>query len=162
MSAGATTVPAFAIVVASLLGAGCGKELEFYADGVRRAEGAVAIQREGEPRVCGERERGPWTYWFPNGERREQGTYERGRRVGEWTQWYPNGQRRSRGERVFDPALRASPREGVWTFWHENGAILARGTFVRGQREGHWDYSREDGSIDAEKTGEYHHDLRLD
>lgn len=142
--------------------ASCGNEVEYYKNGARRAEGALAFRSENSSPAAGERERGSWTWWYPNGERRESGTYANGRRSGEWTQWYPNGQRRSRGERVFDPATHASPRAGLWTFWHENGEILSRGLFVRGMREGHWDFSREDGSLDAERSGEYHLDQRID
>ena len=153
---------ASALALVSLALAACGPEMEFYADGARRAEGRVAFSKSAHARVDGEREVGPWLWWYPNGERREAGTVENGKRVGEWTQWYPNGQRRSRGVRVYDARTHASPRDGVWTFWHENGSILARGVYTLGQREGHWDYSREDGSLDAEKTGEYHDDQRLD
>ncbi|MBL8857983.1 MAG: hypothetical protein JNL28_05735 [Planctomycetes bacterium] len=142
--------------------AACGSEVEYYSDGARRAEGRLARDRAAHGRVGGEREIGPWQWWFPNGERREAGTIEDGKRVGEWTQWYPNGQRRSRGQREFDASTQSSPRTGLWTYWHENGSILARGVYRLGLREGHWDYSREDGSLDAELTGEYHADRRLD
>lgn len=142
--------------------ASCHREIESWPDGARRAEGRLAFQSEHTTASAEGREDGTWTYWYPNGERRESGTYVDGRRTGEWTQWYPNGQRRSRGGRAWDQALHASPRTGMWTYWHENGEILARGVYVKGLREGHWDYSRVDGSIDAENTGEYHQNQRID
>lgn len=145
-----------------LLLASCHRTVEFHADGKRRAEGTLVFRSEHLTPAEGTREDGAWTWWYPNGERRESGSHVKGRREGEWTQWYQNGQRRSRGSRRYDETTQSSPREGLWTFWHENGEVLARGLFVSGRREGHWDYSREDGSIDAERTGEYHHDERVD
>jgi hypothetical protein len=142
--------------------ASCGSGTAYYQDGALRSEGRLAFRVERPLSSSEGREDGTWTYWYPNGERRESGAYVDGRRAGEWTQWYPNGQRRSRGERAWDAASSASPRTGLWTYWHENGEVLARGLYVKGLREGHWDYSREDGSIDAEMTGEYHLDQRLD
>jgi len=150
------------LVLTSLTLTACGPEVEFYTDGVRRAEGRVVADASSHARFDGEREVGPWQWWFPNGERRESGSFKDGHRTGEWTQWYPNGQRRSRGTRVFDSATNSSPRDGLWTFWHENGEIRARGIYVLGQREGHWDVSREDGSIDAAESGEYHDDHKLE
>jgi hypothetical protein len=135
----------------------CGPHIEYYGDGLRRADGDIA-----DATSAAERETGPWTWWYPNGEPREQGTLDNGRRIGTWTQWYPNGQLRSRGERAFDAAARASPRTGAWTFWHENGEIHATGIFVGGRREGHWDYTLDDGSLDGDRTGEYHDDRRID
>ncbi len=180
----------FALVVLSCscaLGlSSCGDEVEYYQDGARRAEGRLAFSSERRIPGADERELGTWTWWYPNGERRESGTYTDGKRSGEWTQWYPNGQRRSRGSREFDAVTHSSPREGTWTFWHETGVIIARGPyvkglregpwtfwydngdvasfgpFVKGRREGHWEFSREDRSLDTERTGEYHLDQRID
>lgn len=156
------TRTALALVVSCVCGFGCGREVEYYASGVRRAEGRTAFQREGHDVARHERETGPWTWWYPNGERREQGTLEHGAKVGLWTQWYPNGQIRARGERAFDAATHSSPREGLWTLWHENGERLGRGIYRHGKREGHWDYMLEDGAIDSLRTGEYHDDELLD
>ncbi|MDZ4773358.1 MAG: hypothetical protein SGI72_09525 [Planctomycetota bacterium] len=154
------TIALVALALLSL--SSCGNAVEYYSDGVRRAEGPLVFRSEKRIPASSEREDGTWTWWYPNGERRESGTHAEGHRTGEWTQWYPNGQRRSRGERVWSEALHASPREGMWTYWHENGEILSRGVFVNGAREGHWDFSREDGSLDPEYSGEYHLDQRLD
>ena len=136
---------------------GCKPDVEYWSDGVRRAQGRVAGS---SPDVLA-RETGPWTWWYPNGDRREQGTLENGRRTGTWTQWYPNGQRRSQGLRAWDDASRASVREGVWTFWHENGERSAVGVYRAGRREGYWDFTLDDGSLDGDRTGEYHHDQRI-
>lgn len=138
--------------------ASCGPDVEYYADGVRRAEGHVSARNA----TAQSRETGAWTWWYPNGERRERGTLEDGARTGTWTQWYPNGQRRSEGRRAWDAATHSSQRVGLWTFWHENGERLARGVYRTGRREGHWDYSLDNGALDGDRTGEYHDDARVE
>jgi len=134
--------------------AGCVKEVRRdWGPGTARFEGSVS-------RLGGERE-GLWTFWFPSGELREQGRYERGLRVGHWKQWHANGATRSEGEREPLPGQQESPREGYWRFWFENGAPEAQGVFVHGLREGHWDYHLTDGELDGNRSGEYHLDQIL-
>ncbi len=111
-------------------------------------------------RLRGTRE-GLWTFWFPNGELREQGPYRDGARVGRWKQWHSNGKPRSEGERADAGTQPGSPRTGYWRFWFENGELEAQGVFVRGLREGHWDYYLTDGDLDGDRSGEYHLDQIL-
>jgi antitoxin component YwqK of YwqJK toxin-antitoxin module len=106
-------------------------------------------------------EEGFWTYWYPNGALREQGRYIGGRRVGEWEQFHANGVRWARGCRAWNPATGACERVGLWTFWYSNGQREARGVFVAGRREGHWEYAHRDGSLDGDRSGEYHDDVRF-
>ena len=121
-----------------------------------------AVRSEGRIDRWTRQEQGLWTYYYPNGERREEGRYEQGRRVGRWREWHSNGSPRAEGQRHYDPASNASPREGLWTLLYEQGAIEARGVYRGGRREGHWDYFRHDGSLDHELTGEYHADQLLE
>lgn len=133
---------------------GCSRQVAArWTAGTPRFEGALS-------RLAGTRE-GPWTFWFPNGELREQGRYDGGRRVGVWKQWYSNGQPRSEGEREPSASEDASPRTGYWRFWFENGALEAQGVCAHGLREGHWDYYLPDGELDGDRTGEYHLDQIL-
>ncbi len=143
---------------ATLLGglglAGCRRSVaSHWPTDTARSAGALS-------RLQGTRE-GLWTFWFPNGELREQGRYQDGLRVGTWKQWHANGQARSEGEREADAALDASPRTGCWRFWFENGALEAQGVYVHGLREGHWDYHFTDGELDGDRSGEYHLDQIL-
>jgi len=133
---------------------GCSRQVTAqWAGGTPRFEGTQA-------RFSGARE-GPWKFWFPNGQLREQGRYEDGLRVGPWKQWYANGELRSEGEREADRVQGVSPRAGCWRFRFENGALEAQGVFVHGLREGHWDYYLPDGDLDGDRTGEYHLDQLL-
>src|SRR5262245_56512607 len=88
-------------------------------------------------------EEGVWTWWYPDGELREQGAFADGVRCGIWTQWYPNGQKRSQGERRSAFAGGPGEREGVWVFWHPNGRESARGVYRAGQRIGRWEYTNQ-------------------
>ncbi len=117
--------------------------------GKRRASGQVSA-------IDG-REEGLWTFWFPDGQLREQGRYQDGVRVGRWKQWHANGQPRSEGERAWDESTHASERAGHWRFWYENGALEACGAYERGLREGSWDFYLDDGHLDGDRTGEYRH-----
>lgn len=156
--AGAKRVePARALLAccALAIAAACTRDATLYGeDGLKRASGSRSI-------VTG-REEGRWRSWFPSGERREEGSFDDGRRTGVWTQWYPSGQRRERGARRWNVATHASEREGAWTFWHANGVEAARGVYVRGAREGRWEYTNHDGSLDGDRSGEYHADVKLD
>lgn len=135
--------------------AACARDATRYGeDGLKRASGARSIWTG--------REEGRWRFWYPSGERREEGTFDDGRRAGLWTQWFPSGQRRERGARRWNASTHASEREGAWTFWHENGVEAARGVYVRGLREGNWEFTNHDGSLDGDRSGEYHADVKLD
>lgn len=143
-----------ALVCACALLAGCLKHIErSWPSGSQRYEGAIS-------RVDG-REEGLWTFWFPNGQMREQGRFAHGLRVGRWRQWHSNGAPRSEGGRTPARDRTASLRTGYWRFWYESGALEGQGVFVDGLREGHWDYFLTDGKLDGDRSGEYHADQRI-
>lgn len=139
-----------AAVLAGLPACGTGSPSlagSWHRNGLRRSQGAV--DDEG-------REHGAWAFWYANGELREVGTYEHGRRVGPWTQFHENGLLASRGNRIWDDELRASPRHGPWTFWYSNGRVQAQGSFERGRREGPWEFRHHDsGALDPRQSGSY-------
>lgn len=142
------------IVLAVCVCVGCTHKKLYYPDGLKRSEG--------DRSWFGNVEVGLWTYWYPNGELREQGRYDNGRRAGIWTQWFPNGQKRSQGERRHDDATLGSEREGAWTHWHENGEKQSSGVYRAGKAEGHWDHGLDNGGVDGDRTGEYHDNLKID
>jgi len=134
--------------------AGCAREV--HVEGV-----TDSVRIEGQMSRWTGRKTGPWTWSYPDGTRREQGTLEDGRRVGTWSQWWSNGERRSEGQRAYDQRTRTSPRAGAWIFWHPNGAVAARGIYFDGQREGAWEYSLDDGRLDGDRSGLYHGDQKI-
>lgn len=149
----ATRATALCLLLSGL--AACQRaEVRHWPTGAPRSEGRRA-------RLSG-LEEGLWTYYYPNGQRREEGRYEAGRRVGRWREWHSNGAPRAEGERHWLASSGASPRDGLWVLWYEEGSTEGRGVYRAGLREGHWDYFRHDGSLDHERTGEYHDDQLLE
>jgi antitoxin component YwqK of YwqJK toxin-antitoxin module len=153
VSFASTCTSAISLVLVLAAFSSCGTRSQYYKNGVKRCEGNASWS--GKPD-------GVWTYWYPNGERAESGTYRDGLRVDTWTTWYPNGQKRAEGARAPDATEESSPREGLWTEWYENGERAARGVYRAGKRAGHWDVSHDDGGLDGDRTGEYHDDARID
>ena len=37
---------------------------------------------------------GKWTWWYENGQKKEESTYKDGEIDGKWTHWYENGQKK--------------------------------------------------------------------
>ena len=77
-------------------------------------------------------QQGEWTFWYPNGARMSQGSYERDARTSAWTHWYENGAMRMRG------SYRGERQQGPWEYWHENGARHCTGEFEDGRERGEW------------------------
>ena len=110
-------------------------------------------------------------YW-PNGQKKEEGTYKDGKKDGLWTYWYENGRKRSEGtfkdgelKRITDWDFYTGVKknethfsgvdrkgrpilDGKLTVWHRDGQQKANvenykdGKFIEGKR---WD---EDGTIE--------------
>lgn len=132
--------------------AGCGRRtVAVWPNGVLRLEGGGTFGAE----------QGRWTFRYRDGQVREQGRYEGGRRVGHWVQWFPNGQRASEGERGWSEASGASERQGPWLHWHENGTLRARGSYVDGRREGAWEFWTSQGAPDPALSGLYRDGTRI-
>ena len=60
-------------------------------------------------------EHGVWTEWYPSGNKKTEGQYDRGVAVGKITWWYENGQEQAEGE------FEAGQKTGTWITWHPNG-----------------------------------------
>jgi antitoxin component YwqK of YwqJK toxin-antitoxin module len=131
----------------------CGEtRRSWHGNGVLRHEGNVDLLGR-----CS----GTWTYWYPEGELRERGTWKADHRAGTWTQWYPDGQKHSEGERVWDEEQRASPRHGRWSFWYRNGQIRGVGEFDRGRPVGEWKWWNHLGRFDTKRSGVYEDGVKV-
>ena len=60
-------------------------------------------------------------YW-PNGQKKEEGTFKDGKQEGKWTWWYENGQKKHEGN------YKDNLRYGEWTYWYKNGQKKVEGT----------------------------------
>jgi len=73
-----------------------------------------------------------------------KGNYENGEKNGHWTFWYPNGQKWQEG------MYRKGRRQGMWTIWSESGLKTGQGSYKNGKRHGTWTFWLEDGKVQAE------------
>ena len=140
------------LTLAALAGA-CGQRVDCWPSGVRRSEGR--LDWSGRPQ-------GGWSWWYPDGELRERGTFRTGRREGLWQQWYASGQKHSEGERRWDDQARASLREGSWRFWFENGQLRGQGAYERGLAVGEWRWWTDLGALDAGRSGRFAAGVRVE
>jgi antitoxin component YwqK of YwqJK toxin-antitoxin module len=59
-----------------------------------------------------------------------KGRYEAGREEGPWTYWYPDGTKREEG------SFHLGERDGLWRFWREDGTLETEQTFRDGALDG--------------------------
>jgi len=70
-----------------------------------------------------------------------EGSYQDDRREGLWTFWYPNGQTREEGH------FRNGVRTGMWVEWYPNGDILWKGEYKKGIRQIEWNGARAEVTV---------------
>jgi antitoxin component YwqK of YwqJK toxin-antitoxin module len=85
---------------------------------------------------------GTWTIWHENGQKKELGTFDHGRRVGEFISWHSNGQKASEG--IYDEGK----QDGRWVWWYANGQKQTDGHYTNGRRSGDWAWWNEEGRIE--------------
>lgn len=125
------------------------------------------------------RPHGEYTSFHPNGGAWETGRFDHGAKVGTWRAYHENGQLRDEGEfengraeglaRLWDAeghllreTMMHGPAEGPASSWYTNGQLESQGGYSSGRREGPWRFWLPDGSVDAERTGNYATDRKLD
>ena len=67
------------------------------------------------PAAVADQQHGIWTEWYPGGNKKTVGEYDRGVPVGKFTWWYENGQEEAEGD------FEAGQKTGLWVTWHSNG-----------------------------------------
>ena len=84
---------------------------------------------------------GLWTWWFENGEKKNEGSFKDGLENGLHKWWYENGQKGIEG--TYKDGLEF----GLWTYFYENGQKQIEGIYTDWEKVGKWTYYNEDGSI---------------
>ncbi len=74
-----------------------------------------------------DQQHGAWTEWYPSGNKKTEGQYDRGVSTGKFTWWYENGQEQAEGE------YEAGQKTGTWTTWHSNGLKESLGEYKAGK-----------------------------
>jgi len=76
-------------------------------------------------------------YW-PNGQKKSEGTYKDDKRDGLWTEWHENGQKYK------ELTYKDGKWDGLYTRWLENGQKWFEGTYKDGEEISAW-WLDEDG-----------------
>jgi hypothetical protein len=91
---------------------------------------------------------GPWTEWYPSGNKKTEGQYDRGVKTGKFTWWYENGQAQAEGE--FD----AGQKTGTWITWHPNGLKESLGQYKAGKLVTKWLHWTAGGKLIESQEGQ--------
>jgi antitoxin component YwqK of YwqJK toxin-antitoxin module len=84
---------------------------------------------------------GTWTEWYPSGNKKSEGQYDRGIPAGKFTWWYENGQEQAEGE------YEAGQKTGAWITWHANGLKESLGEYKAGKLVTRWMRWTADGKL---------------
>jgi antitoxin component YwqK of YwqJK toxin-antitoxin module len=99
-------------------------------------------------------EEGPWTYWYPEGTRREEGRFQAGQREGPWRFWRQDGTLESEqsfhggalhgpaveydeaGRKLAERSYRDGVPDGLQVEYHPDGSVQSEARFSAGRLEG--------------------------
>lgn len=128
---------------------------EYYSDRTKRAEGTVlypqlvldkpdnwlectlaSYAQEGEPV-----KHGVWTSWYPNGQKRLEGEYNKDVPTGQFTWWHDNGQR------SLVAHYKHGEKHGTWTWWHPSGLKSIQGEYAHDTPVDKWLWWEESGKV---------------
>jgi antitoxin component YwqK of YwqJK toxin-antitoxin module/predicted DCC family thiol-disulfide oxidoreductase YuxK len=108
---------------------------------------------------------GVWQIYYPTGELKAQGKYDRGQRVGIWHEFYSDGglyeevtyagdkrhgpaSRWYRGRTLMERGQYRDDRpDGQWTYWDALGFLSQQGEFASGLRHGQWTAWHRNGKL---------------
>jgi antitoxin component YwqK of YwqJK toxin-antitoxin module len=82
---------------------------------------------------------GLYSTWYPDGTKKEEIVYEKGKKHGKYISWYENGAKYEEGEFKNDQV------NGDYTWWYENGTKGGQGQFLDGLRDGTFKSWHSDG-----------------
>ena len=82
-----------------------------------------------------------------------EGSFLDGKPDGMWTYWFPNGQKKEEGNPVSsDSTSLAFLNDGIWTFWHANGQMKETGTYINGEKDGPWTEWYDNGQVKLKES----------
>src|SRR5690606_34369874 len=71
-----------------------------------------------------------WLYFFPNGQKSSEGSYQQGQKTGKWIFYYPDGKKAQHGY------YRENLPHGSWVWYYSNGQVRAEENYYKGKLEG--------------------------
>jgi len=111
-----------------------------YPDGKLLAEG----------QTTGNKQFGPWVYYYSSGTKQAIGAWDNDKQVGPWQWFYDNGTPQFAGSYVA-----GGLRDGTWRAWHSNGKPASEGAYQFDRQNGPWLYWHPDGSMFASGTFDF-------
>ena len=84
---------------------------------------------------------GIWVSWYPNGQKKHEGTYKNDVPMGEFTWWHENGQR------SLVASYKDGKKQGKWTWWHPNGLKSIQGEYADNTPSSKWLWWAETGKV---------------
>ena len=91
---------------------------------------------------------GKSTWWYEDGQKDSEGTYNNGHRDGKWIFWYDNGNKQS------EETYKDGKIDGKCIGWHDNGQKQFEGTYKDEKKNGKWIHWYDNGNKQSEL--EYH------
>lgn len=82
---------------------------------------------------------GLFTYYYPEGGKLVQGTYQSNRNAGIWLSWHPSGQLKD------SVAFANGVKNGMSRGYHPNGQMMHQGYYVAGYADSTWDWMYPNG-----------------
>lgn len=96
---------------------------------------------------------GVWIDWYPNGKKRAERNYLKGKLEGEGFAWYENGQLEIKG------AYLEGMQHGLWVWFYEDGQKQAEVEYLYGRNHGTARFWNKDGTLLREEEHRHGHKL---
>ena len=107
------------------------------------------------------RRTGSWTWWYPNGQVSQQGTYNAGQKTGTWVLYYDDGSKMAEechttgisrswhrnGDLKSEVAVENGKKNGTYRSWYANGQQEEELIYRNGSREGQTTQWHENGKV---------------
>lgn len=84
---------------------------------------------------------GVWTSWYPNGQKKLEGRYDKDVPTGKFSWWHDNGQKSLQAH------YREGKKHGSWIWWHDNGLKSIQGEYASDTPINKWLWWQESGKV---------------
>lgn len=93
---------------------------------------------------------GPYRAWYATGRLKIEGHFLDGQKSGRWRFWHGNGLWPGNGQKSEEGEFEKGRERGIWTRWYRNGARFEEGEYRDGGRQGRWTVWYDNGKKDRE------------
>lgn len=120
---------------------------DFYATGEKQSDPYRVISLDGAKASMEDRMRyspsvdGEQVFYFKDGQKEAEASYQKGKRQGLWVWWHSNGQM------ALEKNYQDDELHGAWRQWYENGQQEMEAHYQKGHSAGVWRQWAVDGSL---------------